>query len=134
MMKKFFYFCITLLLFNELNCMNSDVYRSFDYENGNPYSMQLLADNQEVAFARGLELGWYDAETENRAGITSLMLAASKGYLLAVKAICVRADINFIIKKSGGLSARDHAIMNGHQEIVDYFDSAELEFWGVVWD
>ena len=136
--KSFLMFILLFSLNNNIKPMGSqeickaDAYDSFDrghYKNGNPYLMQLLFDGRADVFIMSVETGGDSVEMRNRPGITSLMLAAKKGYLEVARVICLRASDNFITQTdNSGLNALDHAIINEQQEIVDYLISLDVDW------
>lgn len=111
----------------------ADAYDGFDpnnYEQGNPYEMQLLLYNISAdSFIMTIELTNCGVEFRNRAGVTNLMLAAAKGLLHITKFIYENASPNFISQNdNSGLNALDHAIINEQQEIVNYFESQGFSY------
>lgn len=136
--KGFLIFILLFTLNNNIKPVDhqeidkKNVYKSFyrgHYENGNPYLMRFLFDGAWDAFIMSVEVGGDSVEMQNRPGITSLMLAAAKGYLEVVKVIYSRARDNFVIQRDEfGFNALDHAIINNQQAIEDYLESLNLDW------
>ena len=131
-------FTLFLSLNNNIKAMHSqeickaDAYDSFNadnYEQGNPYHMQLILDVSVDSFIMMIEITNCGVEFRNRAGVTSLMFSAAKGLLGLTKFIYENASPNFILQNDNtGLNALDHAIINEQQEIINYFESQGFSY------